>query len=405
MTYQLSKRSGNLRRSPVRDILSFHGRSDMISFAGGLPSSMALPVSQMKECADLVLTKYGSTALQYGTTEGFPLLREWIAAMLTRKGIPTVADEILLTSGSQQALDLIGRLFLDPGDPVYVSFPCYNGALQSFEMNEATILPFSVADACNFVEFSGNTNRLHDSLIALNQSKFTYLVPTLNNPSGHTLSLRERMLLAEFFDRTNSLLFEDDPYCDLLFSGESLGPVASFIRRSSILTGSFSKIISPSLRTGWLRAPKEMMAKLIPLKQAMDLHSNLFSQMMIYMYLTSFSHDRLLSQIRNEYKEKQLFMKKSLELSGIGLYPVKETSGGMFLWVRFYDFVDTDQFIKQCLANGVAFVPGSAFYVNKEEGKHYARFNYTVSDFAQIAKGVDRLKESYFQMLIPQPSI
>lgn len=379
MNQRISNRSLHLRRSPVRDILSFHGRSDMISFAGGLPSPSALPVEQIRLATDRVLTKHGTKSLQYGTTEGFPPLREWIADRLTLNGLPTGHDEILITSGSQQALDLIGRFLINPGDNVATEFPCYNGALQSFELQEAKVLSLYNEDGYSLNE------RLEDV-------KFVYLIPTLNNPSGKVMSTDERMRIASFLDENDLLLFEDDPYGDLMFHDSKPPHLASFMEKPFLLTGSFSKIVSPSLRMGWLRVPKDLLERMIPVKQAMDLHTNLFSQMILHSFLTDFSLEIHLQNIRDIYKTKQDIMRTALERSEIHIAPIQIPPGGMFLWIEFSEYVATTELAGIGLEEGVAFVPGSAFFPDPLMGKSMARLNYTCVEDTEIITGVERLK-------------
>lgn len=397
-----------IRRSVVRDILAFHNRPDMIPFAGGLPDPTTLPVAEMARAAQYVLSRQGAAALQYGKSEGFEPLRSYIAEYLTGRGFPSNPDQILITSGSQQGMDLISRWLLRPGDSVFTTEPLYNGALQNFDAHQANIHPILSDDEgpCEAALLAA----LHPTRPAIGGGFFSlsrrvsndggpgllYLQPTLANPTGSVISNHRRQIIGKALHRFQGWMLEEDPYGELLFDSERPNFISSYHPARSVLLGSFSKIVSPSLRIGWVRAPESAIQSLLPLKQSMDLHTNLFSQMMLHRFLEDVDLTRHLDSVRTIYARKQQITLEALRrynLQGRFQGEFLAPGGGMFLWLRTE--VDSDALARVALDRGVAVVPGSAFFSNPEDGKSFIRLNYTAVDTQSIELGVQRLAQAY----------
>ena len=345
-----------------------------------------LPLEKIRVATDRVFTLEGKKALQYGTTEGYPPLREWIADNLSTDRIPTTADQILITGGSQQAIDLVSRLLLDPAGRVMVEEPSYNGALQALGLNEATIVPVGS-------DSMGPIPEELDRRAGEGEVAFAYLTPTLQNPSGKTYTNDRRQKIARVLDQWGIPLVEDDPYGKLLYSGETMNPLSSYLEEPSFLTGSFSKTVSPSLRIGYLRIPAPLVRKAIMIKQAMDLHTNLLSQMILYRFLEDFPFQMHLDFLRSSYREKRDLMLEAIHTEGLPLTIPLIPEGGMFLWARLPEGLDSGELARCGLEQGIAIVPGKAFFANGEGGR-FIRINYTAPAKEQILPGIIRLKNA-----------
>lgn len=409
-----------IRRSAVRDILAFHNRSDMISLAGGLPDPDSLPVAGMARAAQYVLSLYGGRALQYGTTEGFAPLREYVADMISRNGLKTNPQQILITSGSQQAMDLAGRYLLSPGQ-VFTTEPMYNGAVQAFELQNARIHPLHgdamgptvaglqrILDSSSGIHpepgpaFQGgfrSLSGLFGSIRAKEQSSGSnvlYLVPTLGNPTGAVIPERRREEIRKTIQGSDLWLLEEDPYGDLVFDGSRLSYLSQGYESRSILLGSFSKTVSPSLRIGWLRASEEIIQEIVPLKQAMDLHTNLLSQMILHRFLEDADLELHLARLRQIYRHRMEAVLECLSSAAAPFQPETIPVGGMFLWIK--TDVDTDDLGRAGLAEGVAIVPGSAFFSQAEDGKRHFRINFSAIPAEDIRRGIQRLVKAYHRI-------
>ncbi|MCB1139035.1 MAG: PLP-dependent aminotransferase family protein [Leptospiraceae bacterium] len=411
-----------IRRSAVRDILAFHNRPDMISLAGGLPDPDSLPVAGIARSAQYVLSRYGGIALQYGTTEGFHPLREYIASMISRNGLKTAPEQILITSGSQQAMDLVGRYLLTSGQ-VFTTEPMYNGAVQSFELQGATIHSLACDEMGPTVEalrkipkyskgipeesdagpaFRGGFRSLsvpsgsRASAEKEGQTRILYLLPTLGNPTGAIIPEGRRQEIRKILQDSDQWLLEEDPYGDLIFDGSRLPYLSQGSETRSLLLGSFSKTVSPSLRIGWLRASEEEIQEIVPLKQAMDLHTNLLSQMILHRFLEDVDLDLHLSRLRQIYRQRMEAALGYLWDANLPLQPETVPVGGMFLWIK--TDVDTDALGRAGLEEGVAIVPGSAFFSRAEEGKRHFRINFSAVSVEEIRQGMERLVRAYHRI-------
>ena len=391
-----AERGRTVRSSAIRELLKVTELPDTISFAGGLPAPELFPIAQFRSACDKVLSENGAASLQYGATEGWRPLREFVASHLRERGLQFTTDEVIITAGSQQALDLVGKLFIDRGDPIVVESPSYVGGLQAFHMYgpEYVSLPTD-ADGLRVDLLEAALQR---------RPKFIYVLPNFQNPSGATLTIERRRALAEFADRHNVPIVEDDPYAELIFQGDPLPAVTRFAQErrgpdaASLHLGTFSKTLSPGLRLGWIAAPPEVARKVVQLKQGTDLHTSTFTQAVAYEIARSGFIDEHVQMIRAVYGERMRTMAAALET-----YLPPEASwskplGGMFFWVRLPEGVDSREVLKIAVENKVAFVPGNAFFAGGDTGYEYMRLNFSNATPARIEEGVRRLGNAVTQV-------
>jgi 2-aminoadipate transaminase len=383
----------SVHRSFIREILKVTEDPGIISFAGGLPNPRFFPVREVAEAAQHVLATAGESTLQYATTEGFPPLRELISERYARNGVHVKPQEILIVNGSQQGLDLIGKVFLDAGDTVLVEQPTYLAAIQSFGIFEPRFR------AVRLEEDGVNREGLQEAL-AHSSAKLFYAIPNFQNPSGISYSEETRRAAAGLLERSSTMLVEDDPYGELRFIGRHLPPVRSFLRDAnehSVLLGTFSKIVSPGLRIGWVCAGPDVMEKLVVAKQASDLHSNGLSQRIVHRYLSHCDVESHIERIRAGYRAQRDLM---VELVA-RVFPPEVTctrpEGGMFLWITLPAGVSALSFFERALEQKVAFVPGQAFFADGG-GENTLRLNFSNSDPASIEEGMKRLGRVYAQL-------
>lgn len=390
-----AQRTMGIKSSAIRELLKVTQRPEIISFAGGLPAPDVFPVERFKEACHKVLSEDGAQALQYGATEGFPPLREMIARNLARYGIFARAENVLITSGSQQALDLIGKLLINRGDRILVEAPTYLGALQAFNVYGAQYVPVPV-DNDGLV-----TEELDASLRA--GPKFMYVLPNFQNPAGVTLSAGRRHQLILLADKYGIPIVEDDPYGQLRYEGEHLAPLVVLdrenLRRDSgftlgnvIYLSTFSKTLAPGIRLAWIVAPEDVISKLVLLKQAADLHTSTFNQHIAFEVARDGFLDQHVKLIRQVYRERRDAMLHALH----EYFPPEVTwthpQGGLFLWVTMPEGTDSQALFQSALAEEVAFVPGESFYTdNGIEGGRHMRLNFSYSQPDQIREGIRRL--------------
>ncbi|VVB88415.1 Aromatic-amino-acid aminotransferase 1 [uncultured archaeon] len=371
-------------KSFIREILKVTDNPEVISFAGGLPNSRFFPVKEIKSAALKVLEEDGRNILQYSTTEGYLPLREYISRRyFEKKRLNIRPDEIIITNGSQQCFDLIGKTFLNKGDHVVVERPVYLGALQSFSMFEPVI------DSVPLLDDGIDTIFLKKTFDE-QKIKLFYAVPNFQNPSGVTYSKQKRMELAGMLREQNSIFVEDDPYGELRFMGDDIPCVRNYLQKNIILLGSFSKIVSPGLRLGWICAEKETMEKIVVAKQAADLHSNYLSQRILYKYLVDNDIDEHIHTIRVAYKEQRDLMVSKIEEQFPEETKCTKPEGGMFLWITLPENLSSMELFNRAIKENVAFVPGSPFYVGGG-GENTLRLNFSNSDGEKIEEGIKRL--------------
>jgi 2-aminoadipate transaminase len=394
-TSRYSVRANNVSSSAIREFLKVTQRPEVISFAGGLPAPELFPLNRFQQACEKVLRNHGSTALQYGASEGYEPLREMIARHMARYGISASTENVLITSGSQQALDLIGKLFINPGDRVLVEAPTYLGALQAFNVYGSQYLSVPID------EDGLRTDMLEGSLRL--GPKFMYILPNFQNPAGSTLSDSRRHELVRLADRYGIPIIEDDPYGQLRYEGEHLPPLVvvdreNLRRDTGYSTGNvmylstFSKTLAPGLRLGWIVAPAAVISKLVQLKQGTDLHTSTFIQLVTYEVARDGFLDDHVRKLRKIYRERRDTMLEALE----ELFPSEVTwthpRGGLFLWATLPQGMDSQDLLRGALQQNVAFVPGHSFYSdNGAEGNRHLRLNFSHADSNQIREGIRRL--------------
>jgi len=386
-----SDRISDVPRSFIREILKFTIDESVISFAGGLPSRDLFPLEEIKAATQKVLETAGKDALQYSTSEGFEELREWIVNRYKSKNITVHADNVLITTGSQQGLDLLGKTFLNEGDKVVIEEPGYLGAIQAFSIYRATFFPIPVTPAGMVTDLLEQTTTHH--LI-----KLMYCVPNFQNPSGISYSEPNRQEIARILKDKKTILIEDDPYRELRFLGKDKPSFYQLIPENTVLLGSFSKIVVPSFRIGWIVAKDEIMEKLIVAKQASDLHTNYFGQRIIMQYLKDNDINEHIAKIRQAYGRQRDAM-----VSAIREHFPKETQytqpeGGMFLWITLPEGLSAREVFNKAINRKVAFVPGDPFYINKKE-VNTLRLNFSSVDQETIRIGIKRLGDLLKTML------
>lgn len=385
MPVKFADRMSTVHRSFIREILKVTQDSSIISFAGGLPNPELFPVSDLEKATVKVMRESGPQSMQYSTTEGFLPLRQYIADRYReKKGIEVDADEILITSGSQQCLDLLGKVFLNAGDNVVIERPGYLGAIQSFSVFQSNFLTVGLE---NDGPDLGELERILDG----NEAKMFYAVTNFQNPSGLTYSAEKRQGVAEILKDRDILFIEDDPYGELRFMGDFQKPVVrGYMEDNGILLGSFSKVAAPGFRLGWMVCPGEMRDKLIVAKQASDLHTSTFAQRVMHQYVADNSLDDHIEKIRECYGNQRATMVRAIEKYFPAEVEVTRPEGGMFLWVTLSEGMSSMDLFDEAIKNKVAFVPGRPFYVDGS-GENTFRLNFSNSNEEQIEKGIKRL--------------
>jgi 2-aminoadipate transaminase len=399
-----SLRATEVKSSAIRELLKISEKPGMISFAGGLPAPEVFPVERFEEACQKVLSEHSALALQYGPTEGCEVLRTMIARHMLRYGIQAKIDNVLITSGSQQALDLIGKLFINPGDRVLVEAPTYLGALQAFGVYGAQYLSVPV-------DTDGLRTELLEESLRLGP-KFMYILPNFQNPAGVTLSEGRREQLILLADKYGIPVIEDDPYGQLRYEGKHIAPLVVLDRQNMrrddnfslgnvIYLSTFSKTLAPGLRLGWIVAPAEVIAKLTQLKQGTDLHTSSFIQLVAYEVARGGFLDQHVKQIRAVYRERRDVMLQALA----EFFPSEVTwthpKGGLFLWISLPQGMDSELLFRSALAENVAFVPGDSFYTSKgRESNRHLRLNFSYCAPAQIREGIRRLSMAVKSLLV-----
>jgi 2-aminoadipate transaminase len=383
MEYKFANRIQNLKASEIREILKVTERPEVISFAGGLPAPELFPVEEIKTVNRMVLEENGTKALQYSTTEGYTPLREWIADRINKNmGSRFGYENILLTHGSQQALDLTGKVFLDEGDVVLCESPTYLAAISAFK-----------AYGCRFKEVpTDDDGMIPDELEKVLQNtqnvKLIYVIPDFQNPTGRTWNAARRKILAQAAMKYNVMIIEDNPYGELRFEGEMLPSVKSFDKIGSVIcVGTFSKIFCPGYRIGWVAGDEKAISKYILVKQGVDLQCNTIAQMEIYKYLELYSIDEHISKIKKAYKSRRDTVIKAMEEEFPKGVTFTRPEGGLFAWVELPPNVDSRDVLQKSLEKNVAFVPGGPFFPN--ENRHNTlRINFSNMPEERIIVGI-----------------
>src|SRR5678815_6058217 len=390
-----SLRARECKSSTIRELLKISEQPGMISFAGGLPAGEVFPVQRFQEACQKVLATHAGPALQYGATEGYEPLREMIARHMARYAILAKVENVLITSGSQQALDLIGKLLINSGDRVLVEAPTYLGALQAFNVYGA-----------EYVSVPSDDDGIRTELLEAplrSGPKFMYILPNFQNPGGTTLSEGRRQELVLLADRFGIPIVEDDPYGQLRYEGEHLTPLVVLdrvnLRRDNgysignvIYLSTFSKTLAPGLRLGWIVAPADVISKMVQLKQGGDLHTSTFTQMVAYEVAHDNFMDEHIKMIRRVYGERRDAMLAALKEFFPPEVSWTRPAGGLFLWVTLPEGMDCQKVFEAAIKQNVAFVPGDSFYANNgAESRRHFRLNFSYVPPEQIREGVRRL--------------
>ncbi|PLZ01529.1 2-aminoadipate aminotransferase [Burkholderia sp. WAC0059] len=380
--WQLSERARKLTSSAIREILKVTERPDIISFAGGLPSPATFPAEAMRAAAERILRDAPAAALQYSATEGYLPLREWVAARHSGDGVTIRASQVLITTGSQQALDLLGKVLIDRDSPVLVETPTYLGALQSFSMYEPRYVQMPTDDAGLVPE--GLTPALAAG------ARLLYAQPNFQNPTGRRLPVERRRALADFAQRAAFPVIEDDPYGALDYAGTPLPTLLSLAPEHIVHLGSFSKVLAPGLRIGYVIAPEDLHFKLVQAKQATDLHTPSFTQRVAFEVVKDGFLDTHVPTIRALYRDQCAAMLAALERFMPAGVSWNRPEGGMFVWATLPESIDTMKLLEEAVAQNVAFVPGAPFFAN--EARHnMLRLSFVTVPPAQIDEGIATL--------------
>lgn len=376
-----AQRISTLSSSIIREILAAAQQPGVISFAGGLPAADSFPEPDWSALPRQVK--------QYGMSEGEPELREAIAAAAREKGLQCEASQVLVLSGSQQGLDLVAKLFVDPESPVLVESPTYLAALQCFRLFQARCVGVPLGEA-------GPELAQMEEAIKTQQPRFSYLIPSFQNPSGLCYSVEARQAVAALLDRHQLPLLEDEPYCELDYDGVAKPPISSLLKSAPwIYQGSFSKILMPGLRVGYLIAHPSLMPHLVRLKQAADLHTNRPGQWLALEYMRSADKQARLAKLQDFYRLRRDAFAKALVEQFADLADWQVPSGGLFFWLKLKRPMDTRPLLKQALANQVAFMPGEAFFADDAPPVGYLRLNFSHTPPELIEEGLRRLRQVF----------
>jgi 2-aminoadipate transaminase len=410
-TSRYAQRTKGIKSSAIRELLKFTQRPEVISFAGGLPAPDVFPAERFQQACQKVLEQKPHLALQYGATEGYEPLREMVARHIARYGIKAKSEHVLITSGSQQALDLIGKLLINPGDRVLVEAPTYLGALQAFNVYGA-----------DYVSVPSDEDGLRSALLEgslRSGPKFMYVLPNFQNPGGTTLSEGRRHELVLLADKYGIPIVEDDPYGQLRYEGEHLTPLVVLDRENLgrdqgysignvVYLSTFSKTLAPGLRLGWIVAPPDVIAKLVQLKQGADLHSSTFVQMVAYEVARDNFLDEHVKLIRSVYRERRDVMLEALSRHFPPEVTWTKPKGGLFLWVTLPEGADAARLFAAAGRENVAFVPGDCFYApngHADLGRRQMRLNFSAAPPDQIREGIRRLSVAVKQQLAQLPPV
>ncbi len=394
MNINYARRMSQLKASEIREILKVTENPQVISFAGGLPAPELFPVQEILQVSRQVLQESGQKALQYTTTEGYAPLRSWIAGRMNQRlGTAFDADNILITHGSQQALDLTGKVLLDEGDVVLCESPTYLAAISAFK-----------AYGCRFVEVPTDQDgmimdELENILSATERVKLIYVIPDFQNPTGRTWTMERRQKLAELAEKFQVAVLEDNPYGELRFEGQSLPSLNSLEKQGYVLcTGSFSKIFCPGYRIGWIAGDKEIIRRYVLVKQGTDLQCNTLAQMEISRYLEMYNIDEHITRITDTYRKRRDLAIQTMEQEFPASVRFSRPQGGLFAWVELPQGINARDVLAASLKKDVAFVPGGAFFPN---GGHENTFRINFSNMPddRIVKGLTILAEVIAEFL------
>lgn len=380
----LARRTQKMKGSAIRELLKLTQQPDVISFGGGMPAPELFPVREIEEACSFLLREAPKSVLQYSTTEGHRPLREYLADTMARYGIQHNPDNILITTGSQQALDLIGKIFIDAGTHVLTERPTYLGAIQAWRAYEAEFATVPIDDQGMQVE-------LLEDVIQKTPVRFIYVLPNFHNPAGTTLPEERRRLLVEVARKYDLIIVEDDPYGALRYTGEDIIPIVALAPERTIYLGTFSKTLTPGLRIGWVVAPAEIIQRLVQAKQGSDLHTSTFDQMVANDVAQRGILKAHVRMLRKVYGERRDLMLDSLAEFWPDGSSWTTPQGGLFLWARVPKPIDTLASFPKAVEKKVAFVPGVNFFPYEDGGHDAMRLNFSNAQPEMIVEGIRRL--------------
>ncbi|MDN3954547.1 PLP-dependent aminotransferase family protein [Sporolactobacillus laevolacticus] len=399
MEIKFSERAKHVSNTATREILKVTEKPEIISFAGGLPAPELFPVEEIKAACEAVLNESGEQALQYSTTEGYLPLRQAIVDRLAAIGIDTTPDNLLVITGSQQGLDLTGKLFLDEGDIVICESPTYLAAINAFKTYNPKFVEVPMDDEGMIMD------ALEQTLQANPDAKFIYTIPDFQNPTGRTMNLERRKKIVELANRYNIIIVEDNPYGAVRFAGEALPPVKHFDTEGRVVyLSTFSKIFAPGLRLGWICADETLLEKYVAFKQATDLHTDSFAQRITAKYIELFDLEEHIQKIKAVYLSRREKMMECIDAFFPKQVNHSVPEGGLFIWIELPDQIDTEELFAECLKNNVAFVPGKPFFPNSAK-KNTFRLNYSNMPEEKIVEGMKRIGKVLDEAIASQAEV
>lgn len=383
MEYKFSQRVKNLKPSAIREIFKYAADPEVISLSAGNPSPDAFPCKEIEEISKKIFEENPISVLQYSVTEGYTPLREYLKKYLKEsQNIGSQNDDILITSGAQQIMDLCSKSLLNEGEVVICEAPSFIGSLNTFRSYNGKLVGVPVeADGMNM-------EALEKALQENENTKFIYTIPNYQNPSGVTMSLEKRKKMYELAKKYEVLIIEDNPYGELRYSGEAIPAIKSFDTEDIVIyAGSFSKVVAPGIRVAYTVAPKEIISKLVVCKQGSDVHSNIWAQVVCYEYMTKYNFEQHLEDLRNIYSKKAKFCMDLLDKYAPKI-KYHKIDGGLFIWCELPESVDMPEFCKTAVLNKVCVVPGNAFLTDENEKCQSFRINFSTPTDEQLEKGI-----------------
>jgi len=380
----LAKRTQRMASSIIRETLKMMATPGMISLGGANPAPELFPLREFQEACRYVLEREGPQALQYSVTEGYPPLKQYLADKMRKYGVPAVEENILIVNGSQQALDLIGKVFLNPGDAILTDCPTYLGAIQAWNAYEARFVTVPLDE-------NGTRVDMIEDVLKRERVKFIYCLPNFHNPAGVTLSAERRKVLVRLAAQYGVFIVEDDPYGELRFEGEDITPVIVTHKENTIYLSTFSKTLSPGIRLGWVVAPERVLGKIIQAKQASDLHTSTFLQMVVNDICQRGFLRQHVKRIRDTYRERCGVMLAAMDNHFPPQVKWTRPQGGLFLWVTLPDGVNASDVLKTAVQEKVAFIPGFAFYPDGIGGQNALRLTFATAGPQMIEEAIKRL--------------
>lgn len=387
MNYTFSDRVSSLKPSAIREIFKYAADPEVVSLSAGNPAPDAFPAEAVAEISQRLLKENPTLALQYGLTEGYPPLRETLKKYMTEKyGVPSEGNDLIITSGAQQVMDLITKALVNEGDTVITESPSFIGSLNTFRSYNAKLVGIPMDDD------GMNMEKLEQALKENKNVRFIYTIPNFQNPSGITMSLEKRKKLYSLARQYKVLILEDNPYGELRYTGEKLPNIKSFDTDGLVIyAGSFSKVISPGMRVGWCMAPAEIIQKAVVCKQGEDVHTNMWSQIICNEFMTKYDFEAHLERLRNLYRQKLEYTVDLLQKNLSDKITYAPVEGGLFIWCKLPEDVDMNAFCLELVKNKVCVVPGNAFLTDENEISHNFRINFSTPTNSQLKKGIEIL--------------